>query len=119
MDTEEFKLYLLILKYISINGHVIPMKWIVIFDIVEKVVTFSECQNNFHRYEDIAIWLTLGFMYQTTKIISDDSNNSSICKSQEVKKYHKDHKAFFQLLVETKAIINMFYFNTTSKTEIF
>lgn len=52
------------------------------------MVTFSECQNNLHWYEDIAIWLTLNFIYQTTKFVSDDSDNSSICKSQEIKKYH-------------------------------
>lgn len=69
-----------------------------IYDMVEKVVTFSECQNNFHSYEDITIWLTLGFIYQTTKVVSDDSNNSSIYKSQEIKKYHNDYKAFFKLI---------------------
>lgn len=90
-----------------------------IYDIVDKVVTFSKCQNNFHWYEDIAIWLTSGFIYQTTKVVSDDSNNSSICKSQEIKKYHKGYKAFLQLLITSKTTISMFYFNTTFKTEMF
>lgn len=69
-----------------------------IYGMVEKVVTFSECQNNFHWYEDITIWLTLGFIYQTMKVVSNDSNNSSIYKSQEIKKYHNNYKGYFQLI---------------------
>lgn len=90
-----------------------------IYDIVVKVVTFSECQNNFHWYEDIVIWLTLGFIVQTTKFLSDGNNNSSIWKSQEIKKYHQGSKRSFQLLVTFKTTPTVPYFNIVSKTQTF
>jgi len=74
------------------------------------VVTFSECQNNLNQYEDIAISLTLGFIYQTAKFVSSDSNISSICKCQENKKYYYGYKRSFQLLVTFKTIPSVLYF---------
>lgn len=64
---------------------------------VEKAVAFSECQNKRHQDEVIAIWLTLGLIYQTTKFVPDLGNNS-ICRSRKIKKIPLESEGIFSII---------------------